>query len=622
MSAAAATGAASLRGHRLALLVVWAVSAAYLLTVFDKEWIPHDEGVLSLGAERVLAGELPHRDFDSVYTGGLEYLHGAAFALLGHRLLSLRILLLVSTLAFIPVFYSLTARFFGPLCSASLVLTALLWSIPNYFAPLPSWYLLFLATFALAALLRGLDTGRRRWLFSAGLCGGLAFVVKSVGGGYIAAAGAVALLYDEQQTREGRPASPGRGYLCLVALFAAALVGGLLLLVRRRLGVQEVFHFVLPGAALAGLLLWGEATAGGGPLTARAKGAARRLAPFGAGLLVPIALFLVPYAFSGSLGDFLRGVFVLPRKRLDMASLPLFELWTFATAVPMALLLFLPRTLGHRRVRFAALPLAVLLAYLLVAGGRKEVYLPFWMSVRPVLPLAVVAGCLALARREGSVEPRRKVALLGVLATAAFLGLNQYPYPFAVYFCYAAPFAVLAAAAAVRTQPASPGRIPLLVIALAFHALFGVRWLLPGSVRWIGHSFVARPAVRLLPGRAGIGVPAFEAVVYETVLREVGARSAPGDFIYAAPDCPEIYFLADRRNPTRTMYDFFDDDWGRGPARARRILEALAARGVKVVVINHAAEFSGRLDPELHRSLAGFYPGKKLIGNFTVMWRA
>lgn len=621
MSAPAAPVTASRRSHLLALIVVWVISAAYLLTIFDEGWIPHDEGVLALGAERALAGELPHRDFDAVYTGGLEYFHGLTFTLLGHQFRSLRIALLVFTIAFIPAIYFLAARFCGPLAAATVVLTGLVWSLPNYFAPLPSWYQLFLATFALAALLRGVETGRGRWLFVAGLCGGLAFIVKSVGGAYIAAAGAMALLYDEQQARANEPVGPGRTYLGVVAFFGIALVGGLLLLVRRRLGLQEAFHFVLPGAALAGLLVWGEAARGGGPLGVRLRGAVRRLAPFAAGLLVPIALFLIPYAAAGALGDFTRGVFVLPQKRLDMASLPLFPLWTFATAIPMALLLFFPGALAHRHVRWAAIPLAALLGWLLSAGAQRNVYVTFWMSVRPVIPLAVVAGCLALARAGSAVEPRRKVALFAVLATTAFLGLNQYPYPFAIYFCYAAPFAVLATAGVVRTQPPSHGRVSLLAVVLVFHALFGARWLLPGFVRTIGYSFTAKPEMRELPGRAGIAVPVSQAVVYEALLGEIGAHSAPGEFIYAAPDCPEVYFLADRRNPTRTMYDFFDDDWGSPRARAERILGALATTGVKVVVINRAGEFSGRLNPELQRSLARLYPRTRLIGNFTVMWR-
>jgi hypothetical protein len=55
------------------LYVVLALSALLLAAHLRQGWIPHDEGTLGLSAERVLRGDLPHRDFDEVYTGGLSY---------------------------------------------------------------------------------------------------------------------------------------------------------------------------------------------------------------------------------------------------------------------------------------------------------------------------------------------------------------------------------------------------------------------------------------------------------------------------------------------------------------------------------------------------------------------
>ncbi|MBW3535584.1 MAG: hypothetical protein KY453_10280, partial [Gemmatimonadetes bacterium] len=56
-------------------LVVWAVSLLYFGSLFDRRWIPLDEGTLGQSALRVLRGEWPHRDFDAVYSGLLELLH-------------------------------------------------------------------------------------------------------------------------------------------------------------------------------------------------------------------------------------------------------------------------------------------------------------------------------------------------------------------------------------------------------------------------------------------------------------------------------------------------------------------------------------------------------------------
>jgi len=65
---------------------------------------------------------------------------------------------------------------------------------------------------------------------------------------------------------------------------------------------------------------------------------ARLLVPFLAGVALPVALFLVPYARSGALGAFVYGVFVLPMKRFGVASYPALPLATMLALAPFAVL--------------------------------------------------------------------------------------------------------------------------------------------------------------------------------------------------------------------------------------------------------------------------------------------
>src|SRR5687768_6267523 len=74
-------------------------STLYVAAHLSDGWIPHDEGQLGQTAERTLRGELPHRDFDDMYTGGLSFLHAAAFRLWGIDSASLRVIL---ALFFVP----------------------------------------------------------------------------------------------------------------------------------------------------------------------------------------------------------------------------------------------------------------------------------------------------------------------------------------------------------------------------------------------------------------------------------------------------------------------------------------------------------------------------------------
>ncbi len=129
----------------LPLLVVWLLSATYVGSRLDRGWIPFDEGTIAHPAERVLQGELPHRDFDDVYTGGLARFDAVVFRVLGTRLIALRIAMFAVFLLWIPAVYYIATRFAGPVTAAAVTLLCVVWSIPTYPAAMPSWYNLFLA---------------------------------------------------------------------------------------------------------------------------------------------------------------------------------------------------------------------------------------------------------------------------------------------------------------------------------------------------------------------------------------------------------------------------------------------------------------------------------------------
>src|SRR5712691_8772271 len=149
--------APSRRRWRIVFAVVWVVSASYVLPFVRRGWIPHDEGTLAQSAERVMRGEVPHRDFDEGYTGGLSYLHAAAFRLGGTRLSTLRWVLYGAFLLFSAATFGIARRLGPAWLAALLALLAAAWSVPNYFAGLPSWYNLFLAAFATLFLMRSIE---------------------------------------------------------------------------------------------------------------------------------------------------------------------------------------------------------------------------------------------------------------------------------------------------------------------------------------------------------------------------------------------------------------------------------------------------------------------------------
>lgn len=88
-------------------------------------------------------------------------------------------------------------------------------------------------------------------------------------------------------------------------------------------------------------------------------------------------------------------------------------------------------------------------------------------------------------------------------------------------------------------------------------------------------------------------------------------------FIYAGPDCPEVYFLSGKQNPTRTLFDFFDPPEG----RSERILATLESHQVKVAAILTQPAFSPPMASDLQAALRERFPNSAKIGKFEVRWR-
>jgi len=602
------------------LVVVLLIAIAYLIPFVDRAWIPQDEGLLGHTAERVLAGELPHRDFDDTYTGGLAMLNGLALQLFGERLVSIRWMFFGFTVAFVPAVYAIALRAMRPWIAGLVTLVCFAWSVPNYFAALPSWYVLFFATFGAAALMWHIETGRSRWLFVAGLCGGAAMTIKIVALYYIAAV-LLFLLYREQLlSRRAATASAGRSIAWSLVVTGAALtfVALLVVLIRRDLGLPEILNCVVPGAICAVVLIRNEWVVARGRLASRLRRLVGLALPFVAGVALPMVLFAVPFLLSGSFGRLLYGVFVLPTMRLQFGTDTFPQIASLLFVVPVALLLAIGFYQGRRLRHLAAGGLVLATAALFVFRENRSLYLVVWYSLRSALPVVCAAAAWLLLRRGGAmrVDAARRQQVFLLSASAALLGLIQYPFAAPIYFCYDAPLLILTAVFMVASQPLPPRRIG--VGALTFYLLFAVGWLNVGDVFSLGHARRPYDDSHLLDlGRAGIRMPESEVREYEALVAEVRRRSRPGSYIYAAPDCPEVYFLADRRNPTRTMYDLFDDPIG----RTERICRQLEEHDVDVVVIRLKPEFSAPLDTDLRSWLEVRYRNAKRIGAFVVASR-
>src|SRR5690349_24839488 len=149
----------------LLLALTWFLSVGYAAAGLNRGWFPHDEGTLGQSADRVLAGQLPHRDYDEIYTGGLAFADAAAFRVFGDNLVSPRLVLLLVFALWVPATFYVASRFFGPVGAGGVTLAAVAWSIPNYSASLPTLINLFFPGLVIPRLIRLIGTVAMHWDF-------------------------------------------------------------------------------------------------------------------------------------------------------------------------------------------------------------------------------------------------------------------------------------------------------------------------------------------------------------------------------------------------------------------------------------------------------------------------
>ena len=616
------------RSHRpsadVVLLVVLLIGGALLGMLLMRGWFPHDEGALGQSAERVLRGEIPHRDFDEIYTGLLSYLHAGVFALFGVGSVFLRIPLFIAALGWLIAMYRILLRFAPPVGAGAAALVAFVWGVPNYPASMPSWYILFAATFCALALLRWQETSRTGFLVVAGALGGIAFLFKLSGifvllGGGLAllAAERAAILEGEARTNAEIASRSRRGpfewALGAVLLLAVLALGAIAV----RGSERELLRIAFPTSLLA-LAIIGRTWAP--PFASSRERWVKliaRVAPFAVGAAVPIAAFLLFHAWVGGVPELLEGVFVTPFRRVAFASVAPPSPGTLLAVVPLAAFLWLRSTDGAWR---HLIPITALLWFgtlIALSGSDPRFYRVAWFSAWGLLFIVAIEGArFILAPRDSAVAgtPQRAAAIT-VCCLAVALALLEYPFAAPIYTLYALPLTFVAVVAAVRTSGRASPRTQLVV--LAFFCVFGLVRILPGSVGSMGRGYLASADVALLElPRGGLRMDPREAVQYEDLIRFVVAQ-ADGRPIWAGPDSPEVYFLAGIPNRTRTFFDFLDSP----DVSARPLVERINALGAAVVVVKLNSQFSRPPSPDTYEALRESFPHARGFPGFLVFWK-
>jgi hypothetical protein len=597
------------------LSFVFLLSALYMGKMLLRSWAPEDEGTLAQPAERVLHGELPQRDFDDPYTGGEAFLNAFAFRLFGIRLVSMRYMLFIFFLAWVPAVFYIASKFSSSLVAGAVTLLAVVWSVPNYPAAMPSWYNLFVATLVIAVLLREIERPSRILFAVAGACAGASFLCKQSGifliGGVL-----LYLLFRSEVMGTGRRAVRVSLGAVVVMFGAAGYLCSLILLIAKSFSVVSALCFLTPALAVGMVPLWDSLAKIRRDIDLDSL--FKDLLCFAGGLTLVLLIFAYPYIVSGSVDQLVRGVFVAPEKRFAYAILSGSSAKVLAGGFIDTLLLLLVLR-GHGRLpRWSQALTAVAFGVAIVFSRYSSTVLKItWAAIWMSLPLVLVVGAVYLMRGAQlplAAASRQKLFL--ILAVTANCGLIQFPYTTAEYFLFVAPLAALTTLA-VFSLWVNPPRVWLAGL-LAFCFVFMAADCTPGWVWKMGVEYASneQSAYITVPRAQGLRVDPTSARMYEELGRVI-AQHAQGPYILVTPDAPEVYFLYGFRNPTRTLWDFFDNPVG----RTARILATVDEHHVNLVVIRNNPFSSGPVPPDLMSGLLQRYPNSVGVGRFEVRWR-
>lgn len=505
-----------------------------LVYFHDRFWWPPDEGVYAHTAERMLHGEVLNKDVEEIHTGYIHFIHVTSFAAFGTKLVSMRYpLVIAGFLQSVLMFLIFSRR--NLIVAVLAAVCATTFGVIQFLNPQPSWYCLLFVTAIAFCLTRLPD---RKWTIPAvGFLVGLIFFFRQITGVFAAMGVLTYLIAEKREEAAGRKALLGRALLILmlagtvVYLLSASNFSGWILI-----GIWPVF-------VLAETIIGAKTTN---------KTTLEVVVKLGAGFVASAVPILIYHLSNGSLTTFFDDTVL---RALDIQQLAYLKMANYLV-----------------QQGYAARTMFQLKSFQEVVNGI------FWL----VLPLTtVIAGALtvrAFARSRSAAE----VGPLPILAV--FYALVALFQQIPIYFFYMLPLTTGAIfwlwLSAKKRSLLSLGGIALALSAIAIYYQAGqpVTRSLAGIIR--GDRVALVPATTI--ERAGLWVEPESLRTYTRLISVIQANSQPNETIFVLPYNPELYFLAERRNPFR----FWNTAVGIRPgAEEQRVMNVLRNTPPRLIVI-------------------------------------
>ena len=592
-------------------LLLLAILGFHLSTHIHDYFSQPDSGMLGQVAERILAGEWPHIDFDDPYTGLGGYLHALSFKLLGVKMSSIRYVHFFFSLLGLSAFIEIC--FLGSNIPVSLAccLLGYFFSYPVSFESMPSWYVLDFSLVSTALLLRYETTGHRALLFTAGFLIGSSCLFKITGVYLFAAALPWIFLFGQKCT--DNPIEHHSGWMEKPAWRIILLIGPPIILLTTIFKVFTLKHFLYYILPIGLLLSTGIYKA----LRDRfsVKGGLSSAFLFSLGFSIPIFLYATVFAAHGGFSHLVNGILISPQKRFIFYYESLGS-WAEVVGgiIPAALLI--PSSARNRNLNMFLVLLVGAAAILLGMGCQSiESRLKVWKTLAYSIPwiALVITGSLF----SGKISTQSTSKLFLVSSMAFFHSLIQYPTSTSsIYFMYVAPLFALTLVFLLEKSDwnrFSLDTAKFLAVILGY-VLFA--WWNLGGFWFANDRRETQPGLHLSE-RCDVSVSPGNFLRFADLKREV-QKHLDGHSLWAWPDSPDVYFILGKKNLTRQLYDFVSSS-----SEYDRILQLIGTGEIRVVVINLRGNETelDLLKMDFVRNIRKELPMTTRIDGFLIFWR-
>lgn len=507
----------------LRLLVASAALLCVLLPIFshfhDRSWIPSDDGHYAHIAERLLDGKILHTEAQEFHAAPVHLVHVWALKTWGRNLVSLRYPIAFMAIAqgiLILLCFHSTRRslYLGTAAALSIALVGPL-QIAN---PTPNLYALFTVVCICAALIL-LSPSRKQWVLVGALIG-LTFFFRQITGIFTAMAVLTCLLNAQAdapiESRE--PDSPvsqapwiSRSLLLVMLLGLLGYVGT----------ATDIVGWLLFGIWPIGILLLSSFNTRSDPShSATNRRALEIISMLGAGFLASVTALVVYYLYTGALLDFLSDFFI---GAVQLTKLEHLHVSSY--------LYFL---LGNLSELHVDQPLGLINRF-------------YWWAI--ILVAAVNGRVLwKMISRKQVVQVQESILPLMAAFHSLVAVFNQIGF-------YLYVTAGLSLVSLIWLFAKRPSRWGVAALALAICAIGIYSHAGQPYTRTFGQSLNGErmPLTQSTLEKSGAWSDAAEQTIYAQVVSVLQENTQPGEFIFALPNNPEIYFLADRLNPFRLM---------------------------------------------------------------------